>query len=491
MSALITNLIEWSARARFAIPVAVGLALVLMAVNEAAYQQMWRAVTHSISLTDARIEAAKALQAMTVMEAAASGAIAHDNPTDRQRFEAASRSFDAARQTTFRLLAQIDTNGGMNVDRLRKISDKTDAQFRELMALAAAAPAAPNLGSTVSSRAGIVEMQAEFDAVLARAAAQQQLARSSIFAALGLSRMAVHALVLLALAALLMFVRELRRSDAVRALEHERLATKIEERTARLRDLADHLATVREDERGRLARELHDEMGGLLTAMKLELARLRRVQGVPAAALERLASIDARLSDGIAFKRRVVENLRPSSLDQLGLKVALENLCADASSVMGVPVHVNLQDVTLGNDLDLTVFRIAQESLTNIAKYASANTVWVDLIRTGGSAKGDGDANGNGNGIGNGNGNGNGNSASASGNGSNSARDATVTLTVRDDGRGFDPTTAGAGRHGLLGMQVRVEGHHGTFRVLSRAGQGTQIVVTLPERAIAVAPSSA
>ena len=80
----------------------------------------------------------------------------------------------------------------------------------------------------MSSRAGIVEMQAEFDAVLAMAAAQHQLARSSIFAALGLSRMAVHALVLLALTAMLMFVRELSRSDAVRALEHERLATKIE-----------------------------------------------------------------------------------------------------------------------------------------------------------------------------------------------------------------------------------------------------------------------
>ena len=348
---------------------------------------------------------------MTVMEPAASGAIALDNPTDRQRFEAASRSFDAARRTTFRLLAQMDTNGAMNVDRLCEISDKTAAQFRDLMAPAAPALSARNLGSTVFSRAGIVEMQAEFDAVLAMASTQQQLARSSIFAALGLSRMAVHALVLLALKATLMFVRELRRTDAVHALEHERLATKIEERTARLRDLAHHLATVREHERGRLARELHDEMGGLVTAMKLELARLRRVQGVPAAALERVASI-------------------------------------------------------------------AQESLTNIAKYASTGTVWVGLIRTGGGAEGEGDGNGSGNGESN----------SVSANGSNSASDATVTLTVRDDGRGLDPTAAGAGRHGLLGMQVRVEGHHGTFRVLSQAGQGTQIVVTLPVRAMAVAP---
>ena len=146
---MITNLIEWSARARFAIPVVVGFALVLMAVNEAAYQHIWRAVTHGISLTDARIEAAKALQAMTVMEASARGAIAHDNPTDRQRFEAASRSFDAARRTTFRLLAQMDTNGAMNVDRLCEISDKTAAQFRDLMAPAAPAFSARNLGSTV------------------------------------------------------------------------------------------------------------------------------------------------------------------------------------------------------------------------------------------------------------------------------------------------------------------------------------------------------
>jgi signal transduction histidine kinase len=257
-------------------------------------------------------------------------------------------------------------------------------------------------------------------------------------------------LVLLSVLALVLFARQLRRSDAARAQEHERLAAQVEARTAELRDLADHLVSVREDERGRLARELHDEMGGTLTAMKLELARLRRVQGVPQAALERLASIDVRLNDGIAFKRRIVENLRPSSLDQLGLKVALEMLCADASSVMAVPVQVDVQNLRLGNDKDLTVFRIVQESLTNIAKYASARTVWVEFKLTeAGMAR----------------------------------------LTVRDDGRGFDTRTAAIGRHGLLGMQVRVESHQGTFNVSSQVGQGTQIVVTIPVQTPAQMPA--
>jgi signal transduction histidine kinase len=441
---LITKSLLWAAHTRYAIPAVLGLALVAMAVNEATYQHTWRTLTRGITLTDARIEAAKTLQALTLMEAAARAALARPNLGDQQRFDAASQAFVASRINTIRLIAQVDKEGLVAVDKLRQLSDEQAARYRSWMDQARAAPPTALVGAaaagSATSRDGTAELQVEFDDVLSRAAAVQQAARVSLYDAMMLNRMAVHLLVVLSVVVLVLFARELRRSNAARGLEHERLATQIKVRTAHLRALADHLVTAREDERARLARDLHDEMGGLLTAMKLELARLRRVQGVPQPALDRLASIDARLNDGIALKRRVVENLRPSSLDQLGLKVALELLCADAAQVMAVPVHVHVQEMALGSGADLTLFRTVQESLTNIAKYAAPRNVWVDLARTG----------------------------------------STVTLTVRDDGRGFDPSQVSAGRHGLLGMQVRAEGHQGSLQIISQPGQGTQIVVTLP-----------
>ncbi len=456
---MIKHRIEWIARARFAIPVVVGLALAAMLVNELAFQHTRRIISRGIALTDARMQATATLQAMTVMEAAARSAMTLDHPDIRQRFEAASRSYLSARQKTLQLIEQLDNDGVVGVARLRQLSDEQAARYRAWLEQAPGAPGVAAGGSDASSRADIAELQAEFDAVLAAAAAAQQQARVSIYNALQFNRIAVHSLVLLSVLGLGLFARELRRSDVARAQEHERLAAQVKERTANLHDLADHLTTVREDERGRLARDLHDEMGGLMTAMKLELARLRRLPELPAVALERMANIETRLNEGIAFKRRIIESLRPSSLDQLGLKVALEMLCADTASVMVMPVQVDIQDLNLGSDCDLTVYRIVQESLTNIAKYASASTVWVSLKLS--SAR------------------------------SEAASHGMVTLTVRDDGRGFDPSTVSSGRHGLLGMQVRVEGHQGSLRVLSSVGQGTHIVASFPLSAAAPTPSRA
>src|SRR5690606_10185458 len=222
--------------------------------------------------------------------------------------------------------------------------------------------------------------------------------------------------------------------------ERDSLERQVALRTTALRNLAGHHVNAREDERGRVARELHDEMGGLLTAMKLEIARLRRVPDVPAVALERVAGIEQRLNEGIAVKRRIVEDLRPSSLDQLGLNAALEVLCRDTAAALGIPVLTDFSPVALNKDAELTAYRLVQESLNNVSKYAQARQVGVRLAQTG-------DA---------------------------------VQVSVQDDGRGFDPEAVPAGHHGLLGMRVRVESHAGRFRVRSGPGQGTRIEAELP-----------
>ena len=110
--------------------------------------------------------------------------------------------------------------------------------------------------------------------------------------------------------------------------ERDRLEGEVAARTAQLKELAQHLQTMREDERSRLARELHDELGALLTAAKLDVARLKSRLGASATpdAAERLAHLNETLNGGIALKRRIIEDLRPSSLSNLGLVAALEIL---------------------------------------------------------------------------------------------------------------------------------------------------------------------
>jgi len=280
--------------------------------------------------------------------------------------------------------------------------------------------------------------------------------RVAIYRTLAIGRFSVHGLALLSLLAYVFFLRKnaaLQASQVSHAsqlqAERDSLERQVAQRTSALRNLAGHHVHAREDERGRVARELHDEMGGLLTAMKLDIARLRRVPEVPAPALERVAAIEQRLNEGIAVKRRIVENLRPSSLDQLGLVPALEVLCREAAAGMGRQVQAQLAPVKLDKDAELTVYRLVQESLTNVSKYAHASHVLVQLEQVGDQ----------------------------------------VHVTVQDDGRGFDTEAVPPGHHGLLGMRVRVESHAGRLFIVSVMGQGTRVHAQLPAQVPAQLPA--
>ena len=285
--------------------------------------------------------------------------------------------------------------------------------------------------------------------MLQKSGAIQENARYSLYRALSLNRLAIHLLALATALALFYFQHLLREEDRKLARERLLLADRVKERTAELTEMATHLVNAREDERAHVARELHDEMGGLLTAMKLEFARLRRLPDMPEKATERLASVESRLNEGIAIKRRIIENLRPSSLDQLGLVPALDMLCRDMAGVLGKPVETELQPVAVDRGAELTLFRVAQESLTNIGKYAQCARVQVRLKQIGPA----------------------------------------VQLTVQDDGQGFSPARVPHGRHGLSGMRVRMESHGGRLTVFSAPGHGTTITAELPATQAAPAPA--
>ena len=224
--------------------------------------------------------------------------------------------------------------------------------------------------------------------------------------------------------------------------ERDQLEIIVAKRTAVLTALAQHLQTAREDERARLARDLHDELGALLTSAKLDAARIKsRLADAAPEAQERLAHLVQTLNTSIALGRSIIEDLRPSTLSNLGLVAALENLARDFAERSSVQVHRELAPVRLRPSAELMVYRLVQEAITNISKYAKAQQVWVTL----------------------------------------SSVDAQVHVSVRDNGVGFDTSTQRGSAYGLVGMRFRVEAELGTLSVVSAPQQGTTLSVTLPE----------
>ncbi len=432
------------ARTRYVMPLIVALAVIAVVVTEGAYQHARNTLKDSMALADARYQSSRTLQRLTDAETAARSYIASGFEIDRKNYHESMQEMRLGQKGVSSLLSIIDPDGNLLGDVSAHITEhaaELDAWVRT--AEQGNATQAQTMANGYLRRQAYADLRSEFDLLQKHTVAAQMNARGSLVGALQLNRIALHALVALSVAALLLFMRQLRESDLREAEEHGRLSAQVALRTTALRNLAGHHVHAREDERGRVARELHDELGGLFTAMKLEIARLKRVAGVPDTAMERLLGVELRLNEGIAVKRRIIENLRPSSLDQLGLITALEVLCQNAATGLGIPVHTLLSQVELDKDAELTVFRLVQESLTNISKYAKATEVQVELAQTG----------------------------------------PWVRVSVHDNGHGFDTDAVPVGHHGLLGMRVRVESHAGKLDIISAPGMGTRVEAELPAQA--------
>src|SRR5512133_1700299 len=282
---------------------------------------------------------------------------------------------------------------------------------------------------------------------------QVQVRRSLLLARIGIATVAM--------AGLLAFYLYLRQTTALKlageqqqkVLQQERdlLERQVRERTATLAELATHLQNVREEERGHLARELHDELGALLTAAKLDVARLKsRLATQPPEIGQRLQHLTDALNSGIALKRRIIEDLRPSSLSNLGLTASLEILAREFSERSGIEIATGLEQVDLDESRQLTVYRLVQESLTNVGKYAEAKQVEISVRNY----------------------------------------DNHVEVDIRDDGKGFDVADIRPSTHGLAGMRHRVEAAGGRLTVSSTPGSGTRISAVLP-KTLAPAPALA
>lgn len=252
--------------------------------------------------------------------------------------------------------------------------------------------------------------------------------------------------------AILIFVLYLRQSirlnetrhqqEEVLQRERDHLEVMVDQRTQQLLQLASYLVTAREDERARIARDLHDELGALFTTAKLDVVRLRsRLGKLAPEVAERLLHLNETLNTGVALKRKIIEDLWPSTLSNLGLVAALDILLRESSNSVEAKIHPTLDEVRLSPASELTVYRLLQEALTNIGKHAGAKNVYVELRK----------------------------------------QDGMAVVRIRDDGKGFEPGAAAPASHGLFGMRCRIEEAGGQFTIDSRPGAGTCIEARLPE----------
>jgi signal transduction histidine kinase len=319
--------------------------------------------------------------------------------------------------------------------------------------------------------------------------AQGLLGRAEIHRLLLADRWGVAAVSLFSLVALFIYLRQAaalqlhqRQLKQQVQAERDQLEVQVAHRTAELTELTHHLQTAREDERSRLARDLHDELGALLTSAKLDAARIKsRLASLPQdgpavpEALARLAHLGDTLNSGITLKRRIIEDLRPSALANLGLVETLEILAREFAEQSGLKVQCDLTPVPLEPDAQLVVYRLVQEALTNISKHARASQVDITMRVTKLEAT-DPTRTEAGHAVG-----------SEVGPEAGQA----VEVRVQDNGVGFDSAARPAASHGLLGMRFRVQAEGGHLVLNSVLGQGTHIRMTLPVHPPhpAVAPS--
>lgn len=217
----------------------------------------------------------------------------------------------------------------------------------------------------------------------------------------------------------------------------------LRESRRQLRKLSMFLQEVREREQTRIARELHDELGQMLSGLRMDLDGLRRRLPDPDPAVAaKLQGMDELIDHGMSTIRRICSELRPAVLDDLGLVAAVEWLVDGFRRRSGLlcELQVGLQDLAPGEPHATTLFRILQESLTNVGRHAKASRVRICL---------------------------------------GAALDH-LWLEVADDGVGFDPERAASVSFGLLGIRERVFALGGRFRIDSRPGAGTRIRAELP-----------
>jgi signal transduction histidine kinase len=216
-----------------------------------------------------------------------------------------------------------------------------------------------------------------------------------------------------------------------------------QEAEGHMRELSQQLVAAQEEERRKLSRELHDHVGQMLTALRMELGRIDRLRGGAADNRVSLALNECRqlVDDMVRIVRDLALGLRPSMLDDFGLQPALEWLTRDFTRRSNVPVELEITGAldSLSDQHRTCIYRVVQEALTNCVRHARATAIAVVIH----------------------------------------AREEVIDVSVSDDGIGLDPSRRAAG-FGLRGIEERVRELGGNITLLSAAGQGATLSIKLP-----------
>jgi signal transduction histidine kinase len=239
-------------------------------------------------------------------------------------------------------------------------------------------------------------------------------------------------------------VPEILKSKVSVFVELHRKSERLKESEDKLRRLAAHLISVREEERAHIAREIHDELGQVLTGIKMEVGWLAKRLTEPQL-LEKTDSMSKLIDSTVQTVRKIATGLRPEMLDDMGLVAAIGWQAKDFQKRTGIRCRVKLPPETTKLDIDVatTAFRIFQEILTNVARHSRATRVDIDLGVT----------------------------------------DEQVSLEVHDNGVGIaESDLHGRKSLGLLGMHERALLFGGEVSITGSPGQGTRVAVTIPTR---------
>ncbi len=230
------------------------------------------------------------------------------------------------------------------------------------------------------------------------------------------------------------------------ALSKHRLELELRKRNDELQNLAAHMELIREEERKKIAREIHDYLGQSLTALRIDTSLLmNRLAGADTGGdlAAKAKSMIQIIDETIDTVRNICAELRPGVLDHLGLGPAIEWQCGEIRKRTGINFHISSSpdEISIGNDVAVTFFRVFQEIVTNIVRHAGATEISINLVKT----------------------------------------DSELTMSVRDNGVGISSAHLQDPRSfGLIGMRERARYAGGTLQILGENGSGTEISLSIP-----------
>src|SRR5687767_919674 len=437
-------------------PILLGAAFIatLFIVAESGYKRIHEAGTIISAGEERQALMSRYLRLVLDAESAQRGFLLTEDPRYLRGFDPAVRALDPLLN---RIVAELETSGlqedARQAQNLRALAGKKIGEMQAALRLYGEvdrAAALQLIGTDIGKRA-MLELRSELRALYEAEATRLAAAHASSARDLQTSRVLLGAASFLSLLLVVLvgalLARDIRRRDAqseqLNARNRE-LDRTVQQRTAMLFHLSSSLQKVAEREKAALARELHDELGGLLVATKIDVSWLRkRVDDGSEDGKLRWERVLRSMDEGLALKRRVIESLRPTLLDNVGLTAALRWLVDETLRRQGLACEEQYPESMpeLSADARIAVFRAIQECLMNIAKHAQAKSV---LLRV-------------------------------------AASDDEMSVIVRDDGVGIDEGRIETPQsHGLLGMRHRIESLGGTLRIRSLGrGVGTECVFTL------------